>query len=102
MFDPHHLHNEWKDCGTSPFDNVSIISDEDEFLRPLKFKLHSLSNKTLRYEVIYKNLLRDLRKFYLEDFNETTEYFKKRKRNDFSFLIDCLRAYVIEKNLMEC
>lgn len=30
-----------------------------------RFKLNELSNKSLRYEVIYKNLLRDMRKFYL-------------------------------------
>jgi hypothetical protein len=81
---------------------ADVNSEEDEFLRPLKFKLHTLSNKTLRYEVIYKNLLRDLRKFYLEDFNESTEYFKKRKRNDYSFLLECLRIYVIEKDIVDC
>jgi hypothetical protein len=68
----------------------------------LKFKLHALQNKTLRYEVIYKNLLRDLRKFYLKDFNDATEYFKKRTRNDYSFLLDCLKAYVIEKDVIDC
>ena len=78
------------------------MSDEDEFLRPLKFKLHALTNKTLRYEVIYKNLLRDLRKYYLEDFNEQTEYYKKRKRSDYGYLQECLRAYVIDKNILDC
>lgn len=73
----------------------SVLSDDDDFLRPLKFKLHSLSNKNLRYEVIYKNLLRDLRKYYLEDFNEYTEYLKKKKKNDNNFIIDSLRAYVV-------
>jgi hypothetical protein len=35
-----------------------------ESLKPLQFKLINLMNSSLRYEVIYKNLLRDLRKFY--------------------------------------
>jgi len=83
-------------------DRFTIISDEDDFLRPLKFKLHSLANKQLRYEVIYKNLLRDLRKFYLEEFNDTTEYFRKRKRNDHSYLMECLKSFVIEKNIIDC
>lgn len=52
--------------------------------------------------MIYKNLLRDLRKFYLEDFNDATEYFKRRKRREPSFLIECLRAYVIERNIIDC
>ncbi|CDW84084.1 UNKNOWN [Stylonychia lemnae] len=83
-------------------DQNSVISDGDDFLRPLKFKLHSLSNKNLRYEVIYKNLLRDLRKFYLEDFNECTEYFKKKRRCDNSFLMECLKMYVAQKNIINC
>jgi len=29
------------------------------------FKLLKLNNMSLRYEVIYKNLLRDIRKFYI-------------------------------------
>lgn len=33
------------------------------------FKLTKLQNIGLRYEVIYKNLLRDLRKFYVNEFN---------------------------------
>ena len=45
------------------------VDKEMAMLRPLKFKLHSLQNSHLRYEVIYKNLLRDLRKFFIADFN---------------------------------
>lgn len=52
--------------------------------------------------MVYKNLLRDLRKFYLEDFNEITDYFKKKKKNDSSFLLECLKAYITEKNILNC
>lgn len=35
-----------------------------------KFKLTRLKSKKLRYEVIYKNLMRDIRKCISQDFNE--------------------------------
>lgn len=42
-----------------------------------------------------------MRKFYLEDFNESTEYLKKKKKNDNNFIIECLRAYVVDKNIID-
>ena len=38
----------------------------------VKFHLKKLQSKTIRYEVIYKNLVRDIRKFFVADFNGTT------------------------------
>jgi len=60
----------------------------------IKFKLHRLYSNTIRYEVIYKNLLRDARKFFSNDFNEVTDYIHKKRKNPDSFFFDCLRAYV--------
>ena len=34
----------------------------------LEFKLYKLTNVKLRYDVVYKNLLRDFRRFYCADF----------------------------------
>lgn len=45
-----------------------------------RFKLDNLDNKNLRYEVIYKNLLRDMRKFYLTEFNQVTDFSLKKKK----------------------
>lgn len=45
----------------------------------IKFKLTKLKSSTIRYEVIYKNLMRDMRKYFHEDFNETTNYIKAKK-----------------------
>jgi type I site-specific restriction endonuclease len=58
-----------------------------------------LKNTNLRYEVIYKNLLRDFRKFFILDFNQTTEYIKKKRRQEPRFYIHCLRQYLLEKNI---
>ena len=34
----------------------------------LEFKLYKLTNVKLRYDVVYKNLLRDFRRFFCSDF----------------------------------
>ena len=39
----------------------------------VKFRLYKLTSKTLRYEVIYKNLIRDVRKYFAYDFNAMNE-----------------------------
>ncbi len=39
-------------------------------LNAVKFKLSQLKTTSIRYEVIYKNLVRDLRKYYSQDFNQ--------------------------------
>ena len=48
-------------------------------MNAIKFKLTKLRSTTIRYEVIYKNLLRDLRKYFSQDFNSTTDYIRKKK-----------------------
>lgn len=35
----------------------------------IKFHLTKLRSQTIRYEVIYKNLVRDVRKYFISDFN---------------------------------
>ena len=55
------------------------LSKRDLNILALKFKLSKLRSNTIRYEVIYKNLLRDVRKYYTFDFNEATGYHKRRK-----------------------
>ena len=57
----------------SSFDmgNCSVKKTSKRILNQnaLKFKLSQLKTTTIRYEVIYKNLVRDLRKYYVYDFN---------------------------------
>lgn len=59
-----------------------------------RFKLDSLENKNLRYEVIYKNLLRDMRKFYLQEFNEATDFCARKKKTNPDFYLQCVKAFV--------
>lgn len=51
-----------------------------------------------RPDVIYKTILRSFKKYYLNDFNEVTDY-KKRKRRiaNQAFLIDMTEHYVKQK-----
>jgi hypothetical protein len=59
-----------------------------------RFKLKKLSNKDLRYEVIYKNLLRDMRKFYLQEFNMVTDFQTKKKKNGQDYYVKSVEAYL--------
>lgn len=58
----------------------------------IKFKLKNLKNSNIRYEVIYKNLIRDFRKYYSTDFN-SLRYKRKRGAAQQTFL-EVLVSYV--------
>ena len=58
----------------------------------VKFKLSELRTTVIRYEVIYKNLVRDLRKYYSQDFNTVkAQRIKKLDATNFS---ETLEAYI--------
>jgi len=61
----------------------------------MKFKLKKLKNTNLRYEVIFKNLLRDFRKYYSTTFNEQTDYIRKQRYNPTHFLYECITKYLV-------
>lgn len=66
-------------------------------MNAIKFRLYQLHSTNIRYEVIYKNLVRDVRKFYSQDLNESTDFIKRKRKNENSFFEDCLRQYVKEQ-----
>lgn len=66
----------------------------------IKFKLTSLKGSNLRYEVVYKNLLRDFRKFFISDFNKASEYIKRKRRLNTHFYIDAVRQYLVDNQLL--
>jgi hypothetical protein len=53
-----------------------------------------LYSPTLRYDVIYKNLLRDFRRFFFYDFNDSTDYFRMKRRQIKNVLSVCLNQYI--------
>lgn len=56
----------------------------------IRFKLESLENTNVRYEVIYKNIVRDLRKYYTKEFCRSTNYNRRKKRHTDTFYEECL------------
>lgn len=44
----------------------------------LRFKPASLQNSKMKYDCIYKNLFRDIRRYFSNDFNEKTGYSKDK------------------------
>lgn len=52
----------------------------------IKFKLTRLNAPiTIRYEVIYKNSLRDLRKYFTHDMYTVTDYLRRKKKDLITF-----------------
>lgn len=66
----------------------------------IKFKLANLKGANLRYEVVYKNLLRDFRKFFISDFNKTSEYIKRKRRLNTHYFIEAVRQYLVDNKLL--
>ena len=66
-------------------------------LNAIKFKLSKLKSDKIRYEVIYKNLVRDVRKFYSKDFNDCTDFIKRKRKNNKEFFLECLTQYIENK-----
>ena len=65
-------------------------------MNAVKFKLTKMRSMHIRYEVIYKNLLRDLRKYYTQEFNDHSDYAKRKKCDEFSYL-RLLREFVMSR-----
>lgn len=61
-------------------------------LNAIKFKLSELKTTQIRYEVIYKNLVRDLRKYYQQDFNQIN--ILRRKKYDKNNYLEFLECYI--------
>ena len=85
------------DMNTSNLFGISQFSTKKTNKRMLnmnaiKFKLTQLRSTQIRYEVIYKNLVRDLRKFYQQDFNQVN--ILRRKKYDHSNFVEFLECYI--------
>jgi hypothetical protein len=67
----------------------------------LEFKLHKLENTKLRYDVVYKNLLRDFRRFYCQHFSENNEFVLMKKKFTKQSLFQAIKDYIKLHGLME-
>ena len=73
-----------------------------------RFKFLNISNATkahclqdfqgsLRTDVLYKTIIRDLRKFYSNDFNQVTQFIKRKRYKNESYFFQCLREYLAQR-----
>ena len=69
-------------------------------MNAVKFKLTKLKTTTIRYEVIYKNLVRDLRKYYSQDFNQLNIMRRKKfETSNFTEFLECYIKFTFSKYL---
>ena len=67
-----------------------------------KFRLSFLDAVDVRYEVIYKNLLRDLRRFYRDQFSDYKDLLtnEKEKKNLIELVLGLVKYIFKEEQLM--
>ena len=68
-----------------------------------KYKLFSIKEKKglkrslspkIRVDVIYKTILRDMKKFFTNDFNKEINFISRTRRANRQFYVDCLKEYI--------
>ena len=61
-----------------------------------KFVLRHPRNGELsqRRDVIFKTIIRDMRKYYIQDFNETTGFVKRKRYKRKDFYLTCIDEYI--------
>ena len=46
-------------------------------------------------DVVYKTIIRDMRKFFAHDFNRVTDFMKKKRfKRDSKYFFDCMIKYL--------
>jgi len=63
---------------------------------PNTIKGHSQTDTCglLRSDVLYKTIVRDMRKFYTHEFNDETKYIKRKRYRNPEFYFECLNQYL--------
>lgn len=87
------------DIGVNP---ISMQKTSKRILNQnaVKFKLSKLRTTSIRYEVIYKNLVRDLRKYYSHDFNTMKmKRIKKLEANNFTEMLESYIKFTFKKQI---
>lgn len=78
-------------------DRSSSTTSQMEFnlseLEALVSNPHDLSQ---RRDVLFKTIIRDMRKFYIDHFNESTRYIRKKRYKTASYYIQEIRKYITE------
>lgn len=56
----------------------------------------SMGNDQVRGDIILKAILRSMRRYYVDQFNSTTNYINKKRHKPDSFLCDKLKIYITD------
>lgn len=51
----------------------------------------------LRSDVLYKTIVRDMRKYYSKDFNATTDFIRKKRYKGHDYFNQCIKLYFQKK-----
>ncbi|CDW84664.1 UNKNOWN [Stylonychia lemnae] len=51
--------------------------------------------KELRSDVLYKTIMRDMRKFYTRKFNEDSQYIRKKRNKGTKYFVCCLESFLV-------
>jgi len=52
---------------------------------------------SLRSDVLFKTIIRDMRKYYSLDLNGATNFIKKKRHKDDRYFYSCIRDYINQK-----
>jgi hypothetical protein len=55
---------------------------------------HVLNNQSIWMDIVYKAVLRDMKRFYIDDFNRKTQFIKCKKNNKYDIYAACIIEYI--------
>lgn len=77
-------------CGSEPMRRTYKY-----FAKNRRMLVSKLENaQRMRNDVIYKTIVRDMKKFFIEDFNSSTNYIKGKRRKSPIFFYNCFSDYI--------
>ena len=51
----------------------------------------------MRTDILYKTIIRDLRRYYMSDFNNVTSYITKKRYKSKNYFFICIRRYLLKR-----
>lgn len=87
-------HSEFKICPPS-----SANIEESKEADPLSGQRQGELSQ--RRDVVFKTIIRDMRKFYIEDFNKCTSYVKRKRYKRKDFYLTCVDEYINVEHIHE-
>eukprot|EP00350_Pseudokeronopsis_sp_OXSARD2_P003743 CAMPEP_0170551666 /NCGR_PEP_ID=MMETSP0211-20121228/9660_1 /TAXON_ID=311385 /ORGANISM="Pseudokeronopsis sp., Strain OXSARD2" /LENGTH=104 /DNA_ID=CAMNT_0010858989 /DNA_START=459 /DNA_END=773 /DNA_ORIENTATION=- len=77
----------------TPMEDLKELIGNPKRKRDIQLRI-ILDDRILKGDLILKTILRQMRKHYLNEFNEFTKYNTQKRHKPDSFLIECLQDYI--------